>query len=162
MSELSWADRKKAVDEAVARYPGEFGLRAYPGDRFRLERRDSYWTDLDGGGPMLYTHILNKDGKWRSFCKGTERELKREMVAIPPRPVEKKLVVRVAIEDENWEHKDTAVGLGHALECMDYRHLLGELLCALGWVNIGEDNEYWELRIPEDVLLELRSSLGLE
>jgi len=68
------------VREAVARFPAEFGLRAFPGMRFRVSPIDSYH---DGIFPVLYVHVLNGDMVWRAFAKGSEIELRRELTPAP-------------------------------------------------------------------------------
>jgi hypothetical protein len=73
-------DRDKVIQDAIARFPEEFGLRAFPGDKFRISAACSYLRDWDDpGSVMLYTHRLCEDGKWKAFAKGTESELRREV-----------------------------------------------------------------------------------
>lgn len=73
----NYFDEVREVREAVARFPAEFGLRAFPGMRFRVSPIDSYH---DGIFPVLYVHVLNGDMVWRAFAKGSESELRRELV----------------------------------------------------------------------------------
>lgn len=76
-------DESKVKREAIARFPEEFGLRAFPGDKFRISYGASYfrtWDDPDS--LMLYTERLCEDGKWKDFAKGTEAELRREVVRL--------------------------------------------------------------------------------
>ena len=72
------SDRREMILKMMSAFPGEFGLRAFPGKRFRISEGDSYVNDY--GVVMLYTEILNSDGKWSSWCKGTSNELTREIV----------------------------------------------------------------------------------
>ena len=69
------------VDEVIARYPAEFGLRAWPGRRFCILRQASFWDtgERDGkphhdAGPMLYIYAFI-DGKWQAWTKATPFEL---------------------------------------------------------------------------------------
>lgn len=74
---LSYEEEQQAIKDAIARFPEEFGLRAFPGDRFRISEGASYYSASNG--VMLYTQ--RKVGKeWRDFCKGTECELRNELI----------------------------------------------------------------------------------
>ena len=64
---------------AVARFPPTFGLRGFPGDMFRLSPMSSY---ISGGNVMLYTQRKEGD-HWLDFSKGTEPELRGEIVPLP-------------------------------------------------------------------------------
>jgi hypothetical protein len=81
--ERNLAERNLA--EAIASFPATFGLRAFPGDTFRISRTSSYVNDT--GALMLYTEIKKTDfgnaNDWLSFAKGTPEELRREIVAVP-------------------------------------------------------------------------------
>lgn len=68
---------QEAVAAAVARHPGTFGLRAFPGERFRVCPRASYWSETNGGGVLLYTQKL-RGTDWVDFAKGTEAILTAE------------------------------------------------------------------------------------
>lgn len=91
---------RELIAEAIAAFPKEFGLRAFPGDTFRIEEGACYWDcGIIGGepdhdpGPMLYTYIKRNPDKpmpafpverdWLSFSKGTPAELRREVVPVP-------------------------------------------------------------------------------
>lgn len=69
-------EAKDAVANAIARFPKEFGLRAWPGARFQLGTRESY---VSRGIVLLYTQKKQQDGSFSDFCKGTEEELRREI-----------------------------------------------------------------------------------
>lgn len=71
------------VAEAAQEFPDIFGLRAFPGDRFKILLGASY---LNEDGVQLYTGIL-KDGNWLSFAKGTPAELRKEVVPLPPEEI---------------------------------------------------------------------------
>lgn len=75
----SWQEQKDMVAQAISTFPLEFGLRAFPGDRFRLSTASSYVND--SGVVTLYTERWNEQlQKWQSFAKGSAAELRREMV----------------------------------------------------------------------------------
>jgi hypothetical protein len=74
-----YEDEKKAVADSVARFPITFGLRAFPGDVFRVSPSSSYYSETYG--VMLYTEVLRVN-KWMSFAKGTPDELLREVVKL--------------------------------------------------------------------------------
>lgn len=76
MLEHRYEEAKAAVAEAVAGFPGTFGLRAYPGDTFRVCPRASY---VSGDRVLLYTQRLVR-GEWLDFAKGTADELRRQLV----------------------------------------------------------------------------------
>jgi|HubBroStandDraft_6_1064221.scaffolds.fasta_scaffold90155_5 hypothetical protein len=78
----TWEQEKEMVTEAAKSFPATFGLRAFPGDTFRISLTSSY---VSGETVYLYTEIRKgKAGsggeKWLSFAKGTSRELKAELV----------------------------------------------------------------------------------
>ena len=67
------------IRDALARFPPTFGLRGFPGDVFRLSPTSSY---VSGGNVMLYTQRKEGD-HWLDFSKGTEPELRGEIVPLP-------------------------------------------------------------------------------
>ena len=84
-----YAEQERLIDAAVATFPEEFGMRAFPGKRFRISRGSSYWSDgyymgepKFPPGPHLYVYV-EEDGDWLSFAKGTPTELRREIVPLP-------------------------------------------------------------------------------
>jgi hypothetical protein len=71
------------IKDAMSRFPETFGLRAFPGDTFRISESASYlsqWGDPDS--LQLYTQRLCEDGKWHDFAKGDEAELRRNVVKL--------------------------------------------------------------------------------
>lgn len=70
------ADEK--IRAAIARFPATFGLRGFPGDVFRLSPTASYIND--SGRVTLYTQRKNGN-QWLDFAKGTEPELRREVIS---------------------------------------------------------------------------------
>lgn len=73
------------IRDEIAKFPAVFGLRTFPGDVFRISEASSFETTDRKGNPViqLYTERLCPDGTWRSFCKGTPRELR--WVVVPTR-----------------------------------------------------------------------------
>jgi hypothetical protein len=72
-----WPPEQQAIlDETIKTFPEEFGLRAFPGDRFRISEHSSYFS---GKTLYLYTEIAIGD-KWLSFAKGTPAQLRREII----------------------------------------------------------------------------------
>jgi hypothetical protein len=84
---MSYEEQRRAVEAAAAEFPAEFGLKAWPGERFKIGIGDSYVKDSDwkSNNPtpvvMLYTHIKKADGSWAGFAKGTAADLRREVRA---------------------------------------------------------------------------------
>jgi hypothetical protein len=67
--------------ELIGTFPAEFGLRAYPGDRFRISESASFFRRFgDPSSIQLYTQRwCDEDGSWKDFCKGSEQELRRQV-----------------------------------------------------------------------------------
>ncbi len=74
-------DECKAIALVIATFPAEFGLCAFPGDRFRIGERESYFGGPGNGTLMLYTQRWN-GREWCDFAKGTEAELRRQIVRV--------------------------------------------------------------------------------
>ena len=86
--------QKEVFKRVAATFPATFGLRAFPGDTFRISESSSYFN-----GPMLSceeqhlmlyverhkkSHTERKRGdEWVDFAKGTAEELRRQVVADP-------------------------------------------------------------------------------
>lgn len=75
----SWEDPQKRIDEAIALFPEIFGLRAFPGDVFRISRSFSYVNDSDV--LQLATEVKRGDA-WLSFAKGEIAELTDHIVPL--------------------------------------------------------------------------------
>lgn len=73
---IIWTEQRRMVEAAAAEFPAEFGLRAFPAERFRINIADSYVND--DLTVMLYLGIKKAD-QWPAFGKGTIAELKREI-----------------------------------------------------------------------------------
>jgi len=78
--EMSFTEQQTTIAEAIERFPDEFGLCNFPGKKFCIVQSASYFGS---DGLMLYTYVWNDESnKWLAFAKGTERELRREIVAL--------------------------------------------------------------------------------
>ena len=88
---VTYTEEQALIKVEAAKFPEEFGLRAFPDDIFRVSVSASYYTqgfDNDYGkqapGVLLYTQILQPDGKsWEDFAKGTTSELLVQVVELP-------------------------------------------------------------------------------
>jgi hypothetical protein len=77
---LTFAQQLDAVEQAVERFPDEFGLRNFPEKRFCISKAASYYASHE---VMLYTYVWDEQlNQWMAFAKGTEQELRREIVAL--------------------------------------------------------------------------------
>jgi len=85
---LSKVPAASPVKEAMNQFPAEFGLKAFPGRKFRISEQKSYVGDYPAPGTMnLYTQGLMPDGTWMDFCKCTPAELQSQMVELEqPKP----------------------------------------------------------------------------
>jgi hypothetical protein len=73
ISHLYLEDLPKYLQAAIHdMIPKEFGLRAFPGKRFTVNKSAS---DLLGNPQMLYIYTIEGE----AFCKGTKEELRKEM-----------------------------------------------------------------------------------
>ena len=70
---MDYTEKQETVAREVRGFPEEFGLRAFPGQRFTINRSASYWS----GGVMLYVYTAGGE----AFCKGRPCELAREVTA---------------------------------------------------------------------------------
>lgn len=77
---MTWQQEQDTVKEVITSFPETFGLRAFPGDVFRVSEGSSYYSQTYG--VMVYTERKLEDGRWVDFCKGTPGELRREMVKL--------------------------------------------------------------------------------
>lgn len=67
----------RELERIAKEFPEEFGLRAFPGQRFRVNLRDCYISD---GQSIIYVDNL-WNGKWVSFAKDTAENLRKEVIA---------------------------------------------------------------------------------
>ena len=71
-------EHHKEIRSVVRRFPAEFGLRAFPGERFRINLSDCY---VSQGKVILYAAVRRGE-RWEAFCKGDVEEILREVVPI--------------------------------------------------------------------------------
>lgn len=72
--------QENRIKTEIAKFPAEFGMRAYPGERFKISFTASYFSDS-----TLYLYTVVKRGDaWASFCKGTASELRGQIVNLKP------------------------------------------------------------------------------
>ncbi len=74
---LSYEEQQALVAAEVAKFPGTFGMRGYPGKLFKVCPADSYYSEVYG--VLLYVHVQNPDG-WCAFAKGDPEELQSQIV----------------------------------------------------------------------------------
>lgn len=76
-------EERMLIAKVIDTFPVTFGLRGFPGDLFKISESASYFGGAKNETLMLYT--ARWDGKnWNDFAKGTEYELRREIVVRPP------------------------------------------------------------------------------
>ena len=69
-------EAEQAIKDALALFPGTFGLRGFPGKVFRMSASSSF---VGSGQVWLYSEVQDGE-KWLSFAKGTVEEFNREVV----------------------------------------------------------------------------------
>lgn len=87
---MSYSEEQRVVAATIARFPAQFGLRASPGKVFCINLSASFMNDA-GTEVMLYTFVKNTAAEadappWLAYAKGTEEELRRELVLLPGHP----------------------------------------------------------------------------
>lgn len=78
---INYETQMELVKAAAKQFPSEFGLRAFPGEVFRINIGDSYYDETKGL-VMLYVGIRKGD-QWPGFSKGTTTEIRMELTALP-------------------------------------------------------------------------------
>jgi hypothetical protein len=73
---MNYEQQQQLIKSEANRFPAEFGLRAFPGERFKIMLSDSYISD---GRVVLYTGIKTKSG-FQAFAKGSAGELIGQIV----------------------------------------------------------------------------------
>jgi hypothetical protein len=74
-------EQREMIAKVIATFPATFGLRGYPGEIFRLSLDASFFSDSTSKALYLYTQRQDGD-KWSCFVKGTESELRRNIVKL--------------------------------------------------------------------------------
>lgn len=79
MRRLSWSEERELVRKEAAKFPSEFGLRAFEG-RFRINVSSSYYQTFTNGQEVVQL-VLDRlvDGVWMSFVKCQPHELMAAM-----------------------------------------------------------------------------------
>lgn len=78
---MGWREDDQKIDEAMKKFPSEFGLRGFPNKKFHICKADCYVND--DGTVMLYTAVYDPDtDSWPAFAKGTIEELRKEIVPL--------------------------------------------------------------------------------
>jgi hypothetical protein len=71
-------DQDVRLQEAIAKFPGQYEYLGYPGKPVRINVRKSYMSKSpvkeSDTTPILYLEMYRK-GEWRDFYKGTIEEL---------------------------------------------------------------------------------------
>jgi hypothetical protein len=80
MTRPSYEEEREMIRAAAAQLPAEFGLRAFPGKRFRVNVWQSYYHE--GRAEILLYLDVRQDGKWLSFDKDSVEAIKRVMVSL--------------------------------------------------------------------------------
>lgn len=70
--------QRRDLDAEIDKFPKEFGLRSFPGKRFRVSRDDSYWSEILKG-PVMCVEVRTTDDRWLTFASGSLEQL-RELV----------------------------------------------------------------------------------
>jgi hypothetical protein len=78
---LSYEEQKSAVQVALDSFPIEFGLRGFPGEKFRCSPSASYYST--SYGVMIYTQRYDHERGWLDFAKGSPGELRAQIVRCP-------------------------------------------------------------------------------
>jgi hypothetical protein len=80
----SYDEERRLIHEDALKLPAEFGLRAFPGQRFRVNEGQSYWHE-GREAIVLYLDIDSGFGSgdtWRAFSKDTIDVIAREVVRL--------------------------------------------------------------------------------
>ena len=77
---LDYPKQREMIGDIAGSFPGEFQLRGFPGQWFRVNVENSYVTEY--GEVRLYLDMRDTRYDWVSFGKGTVDEVKREMVNV--------------------------------------------------------------------------------
>ena len=77
---------RQIIHDLRQEYGEVFGLRAFPGDRFKISDGASYVTFYDGVIRfMVYVYRFD-NGTWDAFSKGTPTECRRNFVRLEAAP----------------------------------------------------------------------------
>lgn len=78
---MTYQEEQNLVKAEIAKFPKEFGLRAFRGKRFMIHDSASFYSQTYG--VQLYAFIWDPEAsRWEAFCKGTPEELRREVIPL--------------------------------------------------------------------------------
>lgn len=142
---IDWATAQKLIADQIQTFPTEFGLRAFPGDRFRISPRASYVNDA--GIVQLYTQRLNTTLiTWQDFAKGSPEELRRELVELPkikPGAIRQAVNKSVLGGGPSVHAMDTSGRWHRIIDCRERRgQVYGRDINTVKWFPIQQ----WEVR----------------
>lgn len=81
MTDSVFQQQPEILRKVIALFPAFFNLRNHEG-LFRISESASYFPTFTSTTPTLYTQRLRDDGEWGDFAKGSEHELRAQMVRI--------------------------------------------------------------------------------
>jgi hypothetical protein len=70
---------KAVIDEFTDEFGLEFGLRAFPGKKFRISADKSFYSEFAGGVQIVVQAWLG-DGMWMDFGRDTAATLRKQIV----------------------------------------------------------------------------------
>jgi len=83
----SWEEEQRLVREAEESFPAEFGLYAFPGDKFRIRKRAGFYDSREG--VQVVVEVKVKPGstnekmfpgrEWLDFIRTSPGEVRKEM-----------------------------------------------------------------------------------
>lgn len=77
------SERQAAVAQEAATFPPAFGLRAFPGQTFRVNTRYSFHDRVDGVQLVVEVKSDRDHGRWHHFSRDTPAAIRRELVEAP-------------------------------------------------------------------------------
>jgi hypothetical protein len=77
---MSYQEDQELIKHEAGKFPPEFGLRAFPRDKFKILLGDSYMSE---GRVILYVGINgDRPDEWQAFCKGSPSELRTQVISL--------------------------------------------------------------------------------
>lgn len=99
---LTYSQEQAAVAAAAATFPATFGLRAYPGDRFRIDAFKSFYSDYAGGVQLVIQRDCGADG-FRDFTRDLPAAIRAQMIDFEPTSKERADANRRAHDPASFE-----------------------------------------------------------
>ncbi len=83
---MTWQEEQDVIKAAASEFPETFGMRAWPGEIFRINERSSYVQRFTNGKEVIQLvtqRLTTVDGqhKWLDFGKGQPGEIKVELTS---------------------------------------------------------------------------------